>query len=94
MDVVIYHNPACGTSRNVLAIIRNSGVEPHIIEYLKCPPTRLLLTQLLARAGLRVRDILREKGTPFHCCDPRKFLQKRLESGPMEGPDDEAIEVF
>ena len=43
MDVIIYHNPACGTSRNVLAMIRNSGVEPHIIEYLKCPPTRLLL---------------------------------------------------
>jgi len=66
MDVIIHHNPACGTSRNVLAMIRNSGVEPHIIEYLKCPPTRLLLTQLLARAGLTVRQILREKGTPFH----------------------------
>ena len=62
MDVIIYHNPACGTSRNVLAMIRNSGVEPHIIEYLKCPPTRLLLTQLLDRAGLSVRQILREKG--------------------------------
>jgi arsenate reductase (glutaredoxin) len=66
MDVVIYHNPVCETSRNVLAMIRNSGVEPHIIEYLKCPPTRLLLTQLLARAGLTVRHVLREKGTPFH----------------------------
>ena len=66
MDVIIYHNPACGTSRNVLAMIRNAGVEPHIIEYLKCPPTRLLLTQLLARAGLTVRQILREKGTPYH----------------------------
>ena len=66
MDVIIYHNPACGTSRNVLAMIRNSGVEPHIIDYLKCPPTRLLLTQLLARAGLTVRQILREKGTPYH----------------------------
>lgn len=65
MDVVIYHNPACGTSRNVLAMIRNSGVEPHIVEYLKCPPTRALLKQLLARAGLSVRDILREKGTPY-----------------------------
>jgi arsenate reductase (glutaredoxin) len=59
MDVIIYHNPACGTSRNVLAMIRNSGVEPHIIEYLKCSPTRLLLTQLLDRAGLTVRQILR-----------------------------------
>ena len=65
MDAIIYHNPACGTSRNVLAMIRNSGVEPHIIEYLKCPPTRLLLTQLLARAGLTVRQVLREKGTPY-----------------------------
>ena len=66
MDVIIYHNPGCETSRNVLAMIRNSGVEPHIIEYLKCPPTRLLLTQLLDRAGLTVRQILREKGTPYH----------------------------
>jgi len=66
MDVVIYHNPVCETSRNVLAMIRNSRVEPHIIEYLKCPPTQLLLTQLLARAGLTVRQILREKGTPYH----------------------------
>ncbi len=66
MDVVIYHNPECGTSRNVLAMIRNSGVEPHVVEYLKCPPTRLLLTQLLDRAGLTVRQILREKGTPYH----------------------------
>ena len=66
MDVIIYHNPACATSRNVLAMIRNSGVEPHIIEYLKCPPTPALLTQLLTRAGLTVRQILREKGTPYH----------------------------
>jgi arsenate reductase len=65
MDVIIYHNPDCRTSRNVLAMIRNSGVEPHIVEYLKCPPTRLLLTQLLERAGLTVREILREKGTPY-----------------------------
>jgi arsenate reductase (glutaredoxin) len=66
MDVIIYHNPACGTSRNTLAMIRNSGVEPHIIEYLNCPPTRLLLIRLLDRAGLTVRQILREKGTPYH----------------------------
>ena len=65
MDVIIYHNPACETSRNVLAMIRNSGVEPHIIEYLKCPPARALLAQLLSRAGLTVRQILREKGTPY-----------------------------
>ena len=66
MDVIIYLNPACETSRNTLAMIRNAGIEPHIIEYLKCPPTRLLLTQLLERAGLTVRQVLREKGTPFH----------------------------
>jgi arsenate reductase len=66
MDVIIYHNPDCGTSRNTLGLIRNAGIEPHIINYLKCPPTRSLLTQLLARAELSVRDILREKGTPFH----------------------------
>lgn len=66
MDVIIYHNPDCGTSRNTLGLIRNAGVEPHIIEYLKCPPTRLLLRQLVGRMGLAVRDVLREKGTPFH----------------------------
>jgi arsenate reductase len=65
MDVIMYHNPACGTSRNVLALIRNSGVEPHIIDYQKCPPTRLLLAQLIARAGLTVRELLRQKGTPY-----------------------------
>lgn len=64
-DVVVYHNPACGTSRNTLAMIRNAGVEPHVVEYLKTPPARLLLVQLLARAGLTVRDVLREKGTPY-----------------------------
>ncbi len=65
MDVIIYHNPACGTSRNTLGLIRNAGVEPHVIEYLKTPPSRALLLQLLARAELTVRDILREKGTPL-----------------------------
>jgi len=64
-DVVIYHNPACGTSRNTLAMIRNAGIEPHVIEYLKTPPARALLKQLLTRAGLSVRDTLREKGTPY-----------------------------
>ncbi len=64
-DVVIYHNPECGTSRNTLAMIRNAGLEPHLVEYLKTPPSRALLVQLLARAGLGVRDVLREKGTPF-----------------------------
>jgi arsenate reductase len=66
MDVIIYHNPDCGTSRNTLALIRNAGVEPHVIEYLKTPPTRMLLAQLIARMGIPVRGLLREKGTPFH----------------------------
>jgi len=65
MDVIIYHNPQCGTSRNVLGLIRNAGIEPHIIEYLKTPPTRLLLRQLIARMGVSVRDVIREKGTPY-----------------------------
>ena len=65
MDIVIYHNPECGTSRNTLALIRNAGIEPHVVEYLKTPPARALLVSLLARAGLSVRDVLREKGTPF-----------------------------
>ena len=64
-DIVIYHNPDCGTSRNTLAMIRNAGVEPHVVEYLKTPPNRTLVKRLLARAGLSVRDALREKGTPF-----------------------------
>lgn len=64
-DVIIYHNPDCGTSRNTLAMIRNAGIEPHVIEYLKTTPARALLVQLLDRAGLSVRDVLREKGTPY-----------------------------
>jgi arsenate reductase (glutaredoxin) len=66
MDVIIYHNPGCGTSRNTLGLIRNAGIEPHIIEYLKTPPTRPLLQQLVARMGIPLRALLREKGTPFH----------------------------
>ncbi|MFC6792963.1 arsenate reductase (glutaredoxin) [Methylobacterium komagatae] len=65
MDAIIYHNPDCGTSRNTLAMIRNAGIEPHVIEYLKTPPSRPLLIALLDRAGLSVRNALREKGTPF-----------------------------
>ena len=65
VDIVIYHNPDCGTSRNTLAMIRNAGIEPHVIEYLKTPPSRALLEQLIARMGITVRDLLREKGTPF-----------------------------
>ena len=65
IDIVIYHNPDCGTSRNTLAMIRNAGIEPHVIEYLKTPPSRALLEQLIARIGISVRDLLREKGTPY-----------------------------
>lgn len=65
VDVVIYHNPECGTSRNTLAMIRNAGIEPHVVEYLKTPPSRALLVQLIERAGLTPRQLLREKGTPY-----------------------------
>lgn len=64
-DIVIYHNPECGTSRNALAMIRNAGIEPHVVEYLKTPPSRDLLQSLIARAGIAPRDLLREKGTPY-----------------------------
>ena len=63
--VTIYHNPACGTSRNTLALIRNAGVEPKIIEYLVAPPDRATLVSLLARMGLAPRALLRERGTPY-----------------------------
>ena len=65
MDVIVYHNPDCGTSRNTLGLIRNAGVEPHIIEYLKTPPSRAMLIQLIGRMGIPVRDLLRDKGTPY-----------------------------
>ncbi|SIO68476.1 arsenate reductase [Burkholderia sp. GAS332] len=65
MSVTIYHNPDCGTSRNTLAMIRNAGIEPEIIEYLKNPPDRATLKDLIVRAGLTVRATLREKGTPY-----------------------------
>src|SRR4051795_8669757 len=65
-EVTIYHNPACGTSRNTLALIRNAGIEPRIIEYLKTPPSREELVALISKAGLSVRDAMRTKGTPYH----------------------------
>jgi len=65
VDIVIYHNPACGTSRNTLAMIRNAGIEPHVVEYLKTPPSRALLVELIDRAGITPRELLREKGTPY-----------------------------
>jgi arsenate reductase len=64
-DITIYHNPACGTSRNTLALIRNSGAEPEVIEYLKTPPSKQRLQQLLKAMGMGARELLREKGTPY-----------------------------
>ncbi len=65
MTITIYHNPDCGTSRNTLAIVRKSGEEPEVIEYLKTPPSREKLIELIAAMGMRPRDLLREKGTPY-----------------------------
>jgi arsenate reductase (glutaredoxin) len=65
IDIILYHNPECGTSRNVLAMIRNAGIEPHVVEYLKTLPSRAMLVALIERAGIMPRDLLREKGTPF-----------------------------
>jgi arsenate reductase len=65
VSITIYHNPNCGTSRNVLALIRNSGVEPEVVEYLKTPPGRDMLIALVAQLGMPVRDLLRQKGTPY-----------------------------
>lgn len=65
VDVIIYHNPDCATSRNTMGLIRNAGIEPHVIEYLKTPPSRIMLSLLIARMGIPVRSLLREKDTPF-----------------------------
>ena len=65
MPVTIYHNPNCGTSRNTLALIRNAGIEPTVVEYVKHPPSRAVLLELIERMGLTPRQLLREKGTPY-----------------------------
>ncbi|MUO87140.1 arsenate reductase (glutaredoxin) [Agrobacterium vitis] len=65
MDVTIYHNPACGTSRNTLELIRNAGIEPTVVEYVKHPPSKATLATLIVEAGLTVREAIREKGTPY-----------------------------
>jgi len=80
IDVVIYHNPACGTSRNTLAMIRNAGIEPHVVEYLKTPPSRALLVELIDRANITPRDLLREKGTPYAelCLDDASLTDDAL----------------
>lgn len=64
-DVIIYHNPECGTSRNTLGLIRKAGIEPHVIEYLKTPPSRAMIVSLVERMGVPLRSVLREKGTPY-----------------------------
>lgn len=64
-NVTIYHNPACGTSRNTLAMIRNAGIDPTVIDYLKNPPSRETLVELIGKSGLSVREVLRQKGTPY-----------------------------
>lgn len=80
MTVTIYHNPACGTSRNVLAMIRNSGEEPRIIEYLQTPPSREQLAELIERMGITPRELLRRKGTPYDALglDNPKFTDREL----------------
>lgn len=65
MTITIYHNPKCGTSRNTLAMIREAGIEPEVIEYLKTPPSRDTLVHLIGKMGIPVRDVLRQKGTPY-----------------------------
>jgi arsenate reductase len=82
--ITIHHNPACGTSRNTLAMIRNSGVEPEVIEYLKTPPTKARLQQLIAAMGISARALLREKGTPF----------AELDLGNPKWTDDELLDFM
>ena len=88
MTIIIYHNPACGTSRNTLAMIRQSGEEPVVIEYLKVPPTRSRLVELLQSMGISARELLREKGTPYDelgLADP-KWTEDQLLDFMMDHP--------
>lgn len=87
-DIVIYHNPECGTSRNALAMIRNAGIEPHVVEYLKTPPSRALLEQMIQRAGISARDLLRQKGTPYAelGLDDVKLTDEQLIEAMMKHP--------
>jgi arsenate reductase (glutaredoxin) len=84
MTITIYHNPKCGTSRNTLEMIRKSGLEPQVIEYLKSPPSRDALVDLIVRMGIPVRDLLRQKGTPF----------EELELGEDKWSDDQLIDFM
>lgn len=83
-DITIYHNPACGTSRNTLGLIRNSGQEPDVIEYLQNPPDRATLIQLISACGLPVREVLRQKGTPY----------EELQLGDPKWSDDQLIDFM
>jgi arsenate reductase len=88
VTITIYHNPACGTSRNTLAMIRQSGEEPFVIEYLKEPPTRGRLVELLAAMGISARELLRQKGTPYDALslgDP-KWTEEELIGFMLEHP--------
>ena len=83
MSITIYHNPDCGTSRNTLAMIRQSGVEPTVVEYLKTPPDRATVTRLVADAGLTIREALRKNGTPFEelgLADPARSDDELLDA--------------
>ncbi len=84
MTITIYHNPACGTSRNTLAMIRQSGEEPEVIEYLKTPPTRETLVDLMKRMGIGLRELLRQKGTPY----------AQLDLGNPKWTDDQLIDFM
>jgi arsenate reductase len=88
VTITIYHNPACGTSRNVLAMIRNSGEEPRVVHYLKTPPTREELVDLLQRMGIGPRELLRRKGTPYEALglDDPKFTDDALIDLMIEQP--------
>lgn len=88
LDIVIYHNPACGTSRNTLAMIRNAGIEPHVVEYLKTPPNRAMLESLLARMGITARELLRakEKQVSELGLDDAGVTEERLIDAMLEHP--------
>lgn len=88
LDVTIYHNPACGTSRNTLALIRNTGIEPNVIEYLKTPPTRSELIQLIQDANLTVREAIRKNVDPYHdlALDCEDWTDEQLISFMLEYP--------
>ena len=88
MTITIYHNPACGTSRNTLALIRNTGIEPNVIDYLSTPPTQEVLRDMIDKAGLSVREAIREKGTPFAelGLDDAKLTDEELLSAMIANP--------